>query len=352
MRVCYFGTYYDWYSQNRILIEGLKENGVEVIECNTKIETLSKYIDLIKKHSALNDYDMMILGFPGYGVMPLAKLLTRKPVVLDAFLSWYYSVVFDKQIIRKNSIAAKRLYYEEKIALSLANMALLDTNTHIDWFSHFFNIEKTKFKRVFIGANNKYFYPHEAHKTEDEFIVLFWGSFYRLQGIGYIIKAAKLLEDYKDIRFKIIGHGHMFDEIKRLSEQLNTNNISFLGYIDYEKLPEHIAESDVCLGIFGDTEKATWVIPNKAFEALAMEKPLITGDSPAAREALTDKENCLLCRMGDEHSLAKSILLLKEDKALRRKIAKNGYGLFKERFTPKAIGKNLKNILIKVLNEQ
>ena len=34
MRVCYFGTYRAEYSRNQIMIEGLRRNGVEVIECH------------------------------------------------------------------------------------------------------------------------------------------------------------------------------------------------------------------------------------------------------------------------------------------------------------------------------
>ena len=38
-------------------------------------------------------------------------------------------------------------------------------------------------------------------------------------------------------------------------------------------------------------------------------------------------------------------MLLKDDEKLRREIAKNGYRLFKERFTPKVIGGEPKGYL-------
>lgn len=34
LRVCYFGTYRSNYSRNRIMIEGLRRNGVIVEECH------------------------------------------------------------------------------------------------------------------------------------------------------------------------------------------------------------------------------------------------------------------------------------------------------------------------------
>jgi glycosyltransferase involved in cell wall biosynthesis len=41
-------------------------------------------------------------------------------------------------------------------------------------------------------------------------------------------------------------------------------------------------------------------------------------------------------------------LELKDDERLRRRIAEGGYALFKEKFTPKAIGKRLKEVIEEV----
>jgi len=43
--------------------------------------------------------------------------------------------------------------------------------------------------------------------------------------------------------------------------------------------------------------------------------------------------------MANPEALAEAILTLKDDEKLRDKIAENGYRLFKEKLTPKAIGK-------------
>ena len=115
-------------------------------------------------------------------------------------------------------------------------------------------------------------------------------------------------------------------------------------------MPTHIAKADIGLGIFGDTDKAKRVIPNKAYEIIAMKKPLITGDSSASREFFSDEKNALLCEMANPGAIAESIIKLKEDESLREKIAGNGYTLFKERARPKVIGKEVKKIVEECLN--
>ncbi len=72
---------------------------------------------------------------------------------------------------------------------------------------------------------------------------------------------------------------------------LNSKNIDFIPHwVPYEELPDYVSKADVCLGIFGDTEKAQRVIPTKAIDALALQKPLVTGDSQAARELLINRK--------------------------------------------------------------
>ena len=122
-------------------------------------------------------------------------------------------------------------------------------------------------------------------------------------------------------------------------------NINWIDWVKYEELPKYINGADVCLGIFGDTEKATRVIPNKAFQIIASGKPLITGDSPAARELFRNKETAVLCKMASAEAVADAILLLKQDNCLRDKIAQAGHILFKDTCNTKAIGKELSGLL-------
>ncbi len=371
MKVCYFGTYESHCPRNQMIIKGLKKNNVQVIECHLPVwesikgkpvnfqnissligfcfRILGAYISLPIKYCQVGKHDLVIVSFPGQIDIFLAKALTffsRKPLIFDPFMSFYDTFVFDKKIVKRKSLLAKFLYLIDKCSCQIADLILLDTKEHIKYFSKMFHINKNKFCRIFVGADEDIFYPRTLEKRKrEEFVVLFYGKFIPLQGIEYIIKAAKLLEKQAEIRFKIIGFGQLSKKIKDLSRRLNVQNVTFIDWVEYQDLPKHIAEASICLGIFGKTEKAKRVIPNKAFQALAMKKPLITGDSPAAREALINEETAILSRMGNSEAIVKSILLLKKNRQLRERISENGYHLYKREFTSEAIGKKVKNCL-------
>lgn len=348
MKICYFGIYDSEYSRNKILISGLCQNGVEVFECKTDKAGLSKYFDLVKKHKILkNNYDAMVVGYPGFQAVILAKLLTNKPIIFNAFVSMYDSMVLDRAQIKKNSLKALYFWYLDKISMSLADIVLFDTSEHIKFVSKEFNIDQSKFRRIFLGADTSVFYPREKSK-DDMFKVGFYGHYIPLQGVEYIIKSAKLLEDHKDIRFEIIGDGQEKKKILDLAKSLNIKNIDFSQNVSIQTLALKMSGVDVCLGIFGNTEKAKRVIPNKVYECVALSKPVITADTPAMREFFGEDE-LFLTKLASPESIAEAILKVKSDYKEAEEVARRGYDRFVKLAVPPALGLELKNIIEELL---
>ena len=71
---------------------------------------------------------------------------------------------------------------------------------------------------------------------------------------------------------------------------------------------EHIETADLCLGIFGNTQKAEMVVPNKVFQMLASGKPVITRRSRAMEELAADQDlNLRLVEADDPASLVDAV---------------------------------------------
>lgn len=343
MRILYFGSYDPNYARNRVLISGLKQNGVDVLECRDNSPGIKKFIRLYQKHRGLkNQYDVIIVGFLGQQIVPFAKLICRKPIILDAFLSLYDSNVFDRKVVKKGSLRAFYYWMLDWVSMKLADVVLFDTNQHIQYASKEFGIKINKFKRIWIGAADDVFYPMPK-SASNEFLVIFHGSFIPLQGIEYILRAAKICEK-EEIKFLIIGDGQEKKKMLTLAGQLGLKNVEFIGFMSQELIRGKIAEADVCLGIFGDTKKTLRVIPNKVYECLAMRKPVVTADTPATRE-LFNEDDMMLVKVADPESLADGLLRLKNGLELRNRIAINGFNKFKNRASPHVLGGELKNII-------
>lgn len=347
-KVLFFGIYNPEYSRNRVLMRGFKENGFEVFECRVapqKQTGFKKYWKLYKEYKKIKKekFRWVIVAFPGQGVVWLAFLLFGRNIIFDAFLSLYDSNIYDRKVCKPFSFRAFFYWFLDWYSCLLAKKVLLDTNEHIKYFSKTFLIPKKKFIRVFIGSDDLIFYPKDTKKSKtkkenSDFVLHFHGNFIPLQGIEYIIEASNILKD-ENFKFNIVGDGGTLNKkIKQKVLDLGLEEKTvFHGRVPIEEIPCFIENSDICLGIFGDTEKTKRVIPNKVYECMAMKKPIITADTPAIKEIFKNYENVILSSVSNGADLAEKIKYLKENKEKMEEILENAYDLYNEKLTPERI---------------
>ena len=337
--VYYFGSYDPDYARNRIIVKGLKANGVKAYQCQASGLIFSRYLKLLKYFIKYKDQcHATIVGFPGHYDVPLAFLLSkifRKKVFFDIFASTYETYVLDREVVSKNSLRAKFFYFIDWLGLKLADYVIIDTIAHGKFYSQFYGLNPQKQIVVYVGSDNNYFYPR---KVKEETDVLFYGSYQPLQGVDVIIKTASNLPK---VKFKLIGEGQTRKVAEELSRKLNLKNVEFINWLPLIKLAEEIAKAKIILGIFGTTKKATVVIPNKVYDSLSSRKAVITADTSAAREILTDGINAVLVRPDNPNILADSIKKLLKDTTMRNRLAKNAYKLSRINLTPRQIVKDL-----------
>ncbi len=335
MRILYFGKYNPDYARNSIMIQALHSQDIEVVQCRVNAgrfwwaKLFLKYLRLRPK------YDVMIVGFPGQEVMFLARILTKRPIVFDAFTSHYGGYILDRHVATPHSLRAKRYRFLDTYSCRLADVVLLDTNAHIQFFVDEFGLSKDKFKRIWVGVQS-HIYKTGVPVINSRLKVIFFGNYIPLHGVKYIIEAAKMLDN---VDFAIIGNGKQRQEL-----QVNaSNNVAFFDPMSPDKLNEYIQEADVCLGIFGKSLKTALVIPNKVYIAVAMNKPIITSDTPAIRE-LFDDQDLVLVPQGDSNALRRGIEKLR-DPEYRTQLSRHAYQTYCKHATMELIGKELKNIL-------
>jgi glycosyltransferase involved in cell wall biosynthesis len=91
------------------------------------------------------------------------------------------------------------------------------------------------------------------------------------------------------------------------------------------------------------------VIPNKAFQALACGTPLVTADTPAARELLVDGESALLVPPGDPEALAAALERLAGDPELAARLAASGHAVYRRRASEDVLGHRWRELIEQLL---
>lgn len=373
MRFLFFGGYDLSYPRNAVNRKGLVRAGAEVRDraVSGHFKAWARYPLLLVRFPAAwrwlrGDPDAIVFvpAFRQKDVPPAAALafLARRRVVFDPLVSRYQTKILDWRRRPPGSLTAWWNFRVDRWAFKLSDVVLADTREHARYFVETFGVPAAKVEVLPLGVDDDVFQPvvaaasgpgRAASAARDDgrgaaspFTVLFFGSFLPLHGADAVVRAAALVaaED-PSILFRFIGEGQTFPAVKAEAERLGLRNVEFVGRVTPAELPSRVAEADLCLGIFGTTAKAGRVVPHKVFQSLAMGKPLLTLRTPAVEELFVHGEHLDLCDSAEPAVVADAILTLKNDAALRRKIAAGGYAIIRERYTPEAIGRLILEIV-------
>ena len=122
-------------------------------------------------------------------------------------------------------------------------------------------------------------------------------------------------------------------------------NVRWEPWVAYESLPELYRSAGCALGIFGTSEKAARVIPNKAFQALATATPLITADTAASRELLEHGRDALLVPPGDAAALATAVRQLAASSQFSQEIGSRGRTAYETHASEDVLGQRWRALL-------
>jgi glycosyltransferase involved in cell wall biosynthesis len=298
-----------------------------------------------------NSYDLVFVGFYGQLLMCFLGPLSRRPILFDAYVSTYDTLIEDRQVGGTRSIlawAAKRL---DHAACRLAIRVMLDTPIHAEYFKEQYHLSSDKFVSCPVGCNEDIFSPRikPLDSPDRHTSVLYYSSYLPLHGVDTVVRAAGLLR-HEDVNFRLIGEGQTYSKTQQLAKELGMDNIKFLPVISLGQLPEEIANADICLGgHFGTSVKAGRVVPGKIYQMLAMAAPIIATETPANMALLRHRESAYLCPPNDPQALAEAILYLHNHGELRQHIAEQGRKLYLEQCSEAVITKILQQVIEDIL---
>jgi glycosyltransferase involved in cell wall biosynthesis len=261
----------------------------------------------------ISNYDVIFIGGIPQLIVPFVRMRLRKKVlVIDFFISIYDTLVCDRQALSPSNPLSWILKKLDGHALEAADLVIVDTREHAAYFARMFGMDSHRMAVVYLEADEQIYYPRNPDKPpdlRDKFVAFFFGAMNPLQGVEIILESARILEERRDIVFIIIGP---YEKIGSFELYSKLKNVRFAArWLPQEEIAGHIAISDVCLaGHFNaDIEKASRVIPGKAYSYLAMDKPVIFGDNPANRELFQPgARNVHFVKMGDPGALADKIV--------------------------------------------
>lgn len=289
--VLWWGRFGEEYSRNRVAIALFKELGWEVRAFH------------VRWCCALGDVEFALRGpkdvRPDLVWVPVARQrdvaaacrwARRRgvPVMFDPMISAWDKKVLEQMKWRAEEPRAKRLLARETRLFNAVDRVLCDTSCHADFFHKHMGVPRERLGVLLTGTDEAVFKPAESdppHDPQAPLRILYHGKYLPLHGMEVIVEAARRTQGL-NIHWDFLGWGAYKAATEEKAKGIG--NITFLEQVPYVEVPRVIRSADIVLGVFGTTEKASRVIGNKVYEAMACARPVInehcTGYPPEAKE--------------------------------------------------------------------
>ncbi len=185
--------------------------------------------------------------------------------------------------------------------------------------------------------------PHfqlvDIAKTEEahDGPILYFGRLSREKGVADLIRA---MHSLPHLRLVIAGEGEERQSLERMSAQLGTRNVEFVGHLKGAELQRTIASSRFT------------ALPSHAYETLgktileshAQARAVVASDMGSRRELIENGKTGLLYRTGDVSELSAAIEFLSSHPTLAGEMGRAGRERVRRDYTPESHYRAMMNI--------
>ena len=243
LRIAYLGTYDPGYARNRVLIDGLRAAGAEVLEYAAPLDTAltaaqmttavgagklagelaRAHLSLLARHRRGVTFDVVVVGYPGHLLVPFAWAVARyrrAVLVFDPLVSLFDTFAGDRALLAGDSPAGYLTNVVDRVSFSLPDVVLADTRAQADYYGAVLGVPAAKLAVVPVGALPL---PGASGAVREpaageSLRVVQYGRWSPLHGLATVLEAAAELRD-EPFRFELIGDGQLAswltDEVRR-----------------------------------------------------------------------------------------------------------------------------------------
>jgi len=243
------------------------------------------------------------------------------------------------------------LYRKSTVVISLTNAFREDLIRR--------GIDKNKIHVIINGVDLSRYSPRKKDEKllknlglENKFVIGYIGTHGMAHALEKVLDAAEILIADNEIRFLFVGSGAAKESLVVEAKKRGLKNIIFFPPQPKEKMPEFLSLLDVDLIHLKNDLVFTTVIPSKIFEAMGMGLPiLLAGPKSSEASKVVEENGAGLCILSeDPEVLTESILNLKNNNELRKKIADASYKAA-SKYTRKRQSRELLDVIKGIIKE-
>lgn len=131
--------------------------------------------------------------------------------------------------------------------------------------------------------------------NENDLVLFFMGWLYNFSGLIEVATELSRVDDKnRRVKLLIVGHGDAFDDLQKIRNNYHLEDrIILTGKQPYDKIPELIAASDICLLPAYKNDIMMNIVPIKMYEYMALGKPVIASNLPGIMKEFGDRNGVI-----------------------------------------------------------
>jgi glycosyltransferase involved in cell wall biosynthesis len=157
-----------------------------------------------------------------------------------------------------------------------------------------------------------------VHESHDGVMVFYSGS---MEPTRYVERLARAVLDIDDCRYKVAGKGPLRPVIEEMAR--SNERIIFLGYLPHDELLASMSDVDLVACLLDPSNENNRIgMPNKLFESMALEIPLLVSKGTLSAEVAME-EGCGIVISWSEEEFREAVDRVR-DPEVRRSMGENG----------------------------
>jgi glycosyltransferase involved in cell wall biosynthesis len=193
-----------------------------------------------------------------------------------------------------------------------------------------------KVKVIPNGVNTDHFRPLSMQECRQSLrlrpanerkYICFVGRFYSTRGVQFLLNAMPaILEHHPDAELLLVGDGVARHMLETLVQKLQiSSNTRFVGFQPYDRLPQFIGASDICVAPYTSWYgPEDFISPLKLYAYMACGRAVVLSDVPIEMDEEDRESAALIVPTDSQESLAAGVVQLLDDPALAAQIGSHG----------------------------
>ncbi|MBU5449247.1 glycosyltransferase [Acetivibrio sp. MSJd-27] len=183
------------------------------------------------------------------------------------------------------------------------------------------------------------------HFKEGDFVTALVARLHKVKGHEYYIQAAKIFKE-KGLPIKcfIAGTGDEEENLKQLANDLDvTDYVVFAGFVS--NVSEIMSMIDLQINASYGTEATSLSL----LEGMSLHKPAVVTDFGGNPGVIYPEKNGLLVPIKDGDALAKAVIRIYENEALRNQLIRGAQEVFEKEFRAEIMTRNIEQVYFDVM---